>query len=151
MYSKQGLFNVFGKMQPNTQEFWGGKTCAPTRELGENHQLFPEPARKMPDDITVLFVYGSLILVRKQKTDSVSGQQTADLAISWVCSAESKHLVLGATEQSFCCDSHVFMLSLVVYKINFLCQILPEENTLLFIPRMVLRVFFKSNYQTAPS
>lgn len=35
------------------------------RELGENHQLFPEPARKMPDDILVPFVYENFVLIRK--------------------------------------------------------------------------------------
>lgn len=50
-------------------------------ELGENHQLSLEPAREMPDDISVPFGYESFIRMQKQKTNSVSAEQTTDLRV----------------------------------------------------------------------
>lgn len=42
-------------------------------KLGENHQLSLEPAREMPNDISVPFGYESSIEMQKQKINSVSG------------------------------------------------------------------------------
>lgn len=71
MYSKHCLFNMFGKISSNTEQFWDVKHCA--LGTGCEAQLSPEPAKEMPDDISVPFGYESFIQIQKQKTDSVPG------------------------------------------------------------------------------
>lgn len=42
-------------------------------ELSKNHRLSLEPAREMPDDISVPLGYESFIQTQKQEANSVSG------------------------------------------------------------------------------
>lgn len=89
---------MFGKFQPNIEQFWDGKHCALEMVKTTN-----SPSSQ-PERCQMTFQYHlamrALFKCKKQKINSVSGQQISDLGscLNLVC-GKSKHLVLGVIEQ----------------------------------------------------